>query len=125
MSPEIYLDDCAYDKELVAQLKKSGYKVVTPFDSHLVGQPDSLHFAYASQNDLILLTKNPHDFEVLHTLNPEHAGIIAVYQDNDPSKDMTASDIVEAIRNLIASKVPVKGQFHVLNAWRWPVERKE
>ena len=119
MNPDIYLDDCAYDRELVGQLQNAGYKAVTPFDSDLVGESDSLHFAYAAQQGFILLTRNPHDFEVLHTLNPDHAGILAIYQDNDPSKDMTVTEIVRAIGNLLESKVPIKGQFHVLNAWRW------
>ena len=34
------------------------------------------------------------------TMDPRHSGIFAVYQDNDPSRDMSNADIVRAIRNL-------------------------
>ena len=118
MSLGIYLDDCAYDKTLVRLLRQGGYEVVTPFDAGIAGQPDTVHFAYATHRGLILLTKNPRDFEELHTRYPEHPGIFAVYQDNDPTKDMSIVDIVQAIHNLIAANVPLAGQFTPLNAWR-------
>ena len=43
---------------------------------------------------------NPADFKALHDMNSRHAGILAVYQDNDPSRDMSNTDIVRAIRNI-------------------------
>jgi predicted nuclease of predicted toxin-antitoxin system len=67
-------------------LRQVGYAVVTPFDAGLAGQPDEVHFGYATSQDLILLTKNPRDFEELHTRYPQHPGILSVYQDNDPIK---------------------------------------
>ncbi len=123
MSLRIYLDDCAYDKALVRSLRQAGCEVVTPFDAHLAGQPDAVHFGYAASRDLILLTKNPRDFEELHTRYPEHPGILSVYQDNDPTKDMSVADIVRAIQNLIAAGMPIAGQFIPLNAWRYVGEK--
>jgi hypothetical protein len=49
---------------------------------------------------LILLTKNPDDFVELHQQNPEHAGILLLYQDNNPDRDMSHADVVRAIVNL-------------------------
>jgi predicted nuclease of predicted toxin-antitoxin system len=115
----IYLDDCAYDKELVRLLRQAGHEVITPFDAGIVGQPDAVHFAYATSNGLILLTKNPRDFEELHTRHPGHPGIFAVYQDNDPTKDISVGDIVRTIKNLVDAGVPIVGQLYPLNAWRY------
>lgn len=100
-------------------LRQAGCEVVTPFDADLAGQPDAVHLGYAISQGLILLTKNPKDFEELHTRSPEHPGILSVYQDNDPTKDMGVADIVRAIQNLIAAEAPIAGQFIPLNAWRY------
>ena len=35
---------------------------------------------------LTIITKNPADFKALHDLDQRHSGILAVYQDNDPSR---------------------------------------
>lgn len=123
MSLRIYLDDCAYDKALVRLLRQVDWEVVTPFDAGLNGQPDEVHLSYATSQGLILLTKNPRDFEELHTRFPQHAGILSVYQDNDPTKDMNVAAIVRAMQNLIAADMPIAGQFIPLNAWRY-VEKK-
>jgi len=40
------------------------------------------------------------DFKELHDLDPRHAGILAVYPDNDASRDMSNADIGRGIRNL-------------------------
>ena len=119
MNLRIYLDDCAYDKDLARLLRQAGYEVVTPFDAGIAGQPDAIHFTYARSKGLILLTKNPRDFEELHTRHPGHPGIFAVYQDNDPTKDIGIADIVRAIKNLVDAGVPIVGQFSPLNAWRY------
>lgn len=123
MNLRIYLDDCAYDKLLVRLLRRAGCEVVTPFDVDLAGQPDEVHFGYATSQDLVLLTKNPRDFEELHRRFPTHPGILSVYQDNDPTKDMSVADIARAIQNLITAGMPLVGQFIPLNAWR--SERKK
>jgi hypothetical protein len=103
----------------VRLLRQVGWEVVSPFDAGIVGQLDEVHLAYATSQGLILLTKNPRDFEELHTRFPQHSGILAVYQDNDPTKDMSVADILRAIQNLIAAGMPITGQFIPLNAWRY------
>ena len=64
------------------------------------------------------MTKDPDDFEVLHLLEPDHPGIFAIYQDNDP-RDMSNEEIAHAIQNIVDAGVPITGQFHVLNMWRY------
>jgi hypothetical protein len=117
--PPIYLDDCAYDKELVRQLKAADRQVITPPEANLGGAKDKAHFDRAKREGWILLTKNPRDFRELHDADCAHSGILAIYQDNDPTKDMTYGDIVRAIANLENAGVTLTGEFHILNDWRY------
>jgi hypothetical protein len=120
----IYLDDCAFDYELVAVLASGSYRVVTPKDAALLGAPDDAHLAYAAGAGLALLTKNPRDFRALHLASgssaaaPSHAGILVVYQDNNPSKGMAPRDILAAIDALLTAAIPIAGEIHELNHWR-------
>jgi hypothetical protein len=98
----LYLDDCAYAHELRDLLLAAGHSVVIPADVGLRGARDSIHFQYVANNRLVLVTKNPLDFEALHTARlaagGHHPGIFAIYQDNDP-RDMSNQEIVAAIAN--------------------------
>jgi hypothetical protein len=93
--------------------------VFGPVDAHLLGADDEEHLAYARQHGLVLLTKNPRDFRDVHDQDSEHPGILLVYQDNDVTRDMQPSDIAQAILNLLAAGVPIAGEIHVLNHWRY------
>ena len=125
MSLSLYLDDCSNSELLADLLRQAGHRVVRPTDAsvNLEGEDDDIHFAFAAANNLTVITKNPSDFEHLHDLDPNHAGVLAVYQDNDPSRDMSDAEIVNAIRNLEAAAKsggePVQGKFHSLNNWRF------
>lgn len=119
MSLRIYLDDCAYAKSLVVLLQAAGHQVVVPAEAGTTGQIDEVHFEYAVSQGLILLTKNPRDFEQLHQDSPQHPGILAIYQDNNPDRDMSYGEIVKAIANLITAGITFPNSFHVLNAWRY------
>jgi hypothetical protein len=117
LSQKIYLDDCAYDKELVQRLEAAGHQVVTPAQAGITGQPDEVHFRHAAEHGLVSLTKNPDDFLELHGKNASHAGLLVIYQDNDPDRDMNNAEIVRAIGNLEAAGATFSGM--VLNAWRY------
>jgi predicted nuclease of predicted toxin-antitoxin system len=69
LSLKIYLDDCAYDKQLVALLQATGHQVTTPADAGITAKPDEDHFCYAAAHGLVLITKNPDDFKELHKGN--------------------------------------------------------
>jgi len=122
LSLRLYLDDCAYSRKLKRLLVEAGHDVETPADVHpsLVGADDSVHFAHARENGRVILTRNPQDFKNLHNQYPDHPGILAVYQDNDPGKDMSHHDIVAAIANLEHSGATVAGGFWILNVYRGP-----
>jgi predicted nuclease of predicted toxin-antitoxin system len=120
----IYLDDCAFDYDLVAALEAPGFRAVTPKEAGLLGAHDDEHLAYAATEGHVLLTKNPRDFWELHLASgssseaPQHAGVLVVYLDNDPRKDMAPNEIAIAVRSLFDSGVPVTGEIHTLNHWR-------
>jgi predicted nuclease of predicted toxin-antitoxin system len=119
LSQKIYLDDCAFANSLVTLLEAAGHQVTTPRQAGISGGSDEVHFDYAAKNGLVLLTKNPDDFLELHQKNPQHAGILLVYQDNDPARDMSYGEIVRAIGNLEQAGIAFAGCCHVLNAWRF------
>jgi predicted nuclease of predicted toxin-antitoxin system len=119
LSLKIYLDDRAYAKELAALLRTAGHEVVTPSEAGTSKKADPIHFAYAASHGLVLLTRDPHDFEQLHQADQAHAGILAIYQDNDPERDMSYGDIVRALGNLEQAGVELRGTFQSLNAWRY------
>ena len=120
MSLRLYLDDCAYSKLLlqILQAPPQRHTVAIPEEAGLRGAPDPEHFAYARAHSMILVTKNPDDFEALHRQQPDYPGIFAIYQDND-SRDMSYAEIAQAIANIVAAEVPITGTFHTLNRWRY------
>ena len=125
MALNLYLDDCSNSDLLAGLLQQAGHQVVRPTDDGvgLDGADDQVHFGFAAANGYTLITKNPADFKALHDLDPRHSGILGVYQDNDPSRDMSNTDIVRAIRNLELAAPqggpPIQGEFHTLNDWRF------
>ena len=125
MALNLYLDDCSNSDRLSDLLRQAGHKVLRPTDTDvdLEGEDDAIHFAFAGANQLTIITKNPADFLELHRTSQRHAGILAVYQDNDPTRDMSQADIVRAIANLEAAVEsggnPITAHFHVLNDWRY------
>ncbi len=115
---KIYLDDCLAAKTLAQLLKKAGFEVILPKEVELQGQPDEEHFKFCHRKGYILLTSNPSDFWELHQSNPHHFGIFAVYQDNNPKKDLTFKQMTQVIQKIIKKKIPLKNQFIILNHWR-------
>jgi len=102
-------------------LLRAGHDVETPADVHppLTGEDDAAHFAHAKAVGRAILTLNPRDFKELHNQDTDHPGILSVYQDNDPSKDMSHRQIVQAIASLESTGVSIVGGFWSLNAYRW------
>lgn len=115
----LYLDDCAYSKRLRQMLLAAGHQIITPFEAGISGADDIVHFEYATQHQLDILTKDADDFEELHRRNSQHFGILGICEEFERSKNMSYSDIVRAIDNLASAGVPLYGQFYVLNHWRW------
>jgi hypothetical protein len=121
LSLRLYLDDCIYSHELRRLLVEAGHDVQVPADVRppLTGREDRRHLEYACASHRALLTKNPRDFLELHRQSTSHAGILAVYLDNDPQRDMGQREIVRAIANLEATGAILAGGFWSLNSYRW------
>lgn len=107
MSLALYLDDCVFSRKLRRLLIDAGHDVQTPDDVNpsLSGADDILHFAHAKMAGRVILTYNARDFRVLH--------------EDDPSKDMSYFQIVQAIANLESTGVAIAGEFWSLNAYLW------
>jgi Domain of unknown function (DUF5615) len=119
LSLNIYLDDCAFAKTLVQLLRSAGHRVVTPIEAGTLGNADELHLQFAASQGLVLVTKNPDDYARLHETSSDHAGILVIYQDNNPDRDMAYAEIVRAISNLENAGMTIPKSLHVLNAWRY------
>jgi hypothetical protein len=123
LSLALYLDDCAFSHELRRLLVEAGHTVETPADVNppLTGEDDPIHFAHARATGQIILTLNARDFKEMHDQDSDHPGILVVYQDNDPARDMSYREIVQAIANLEKTGVTIAGGFWPLNLYRWQV----
>lgn len=121
MSLRIYLDDCAFSHRLRQLLLQAGHSVQVPADVSppLTGARDEAHFVHVRATGSLLFTYNPQDFLQLHKQFPKHPGILAVYQDNNPEKDMSYVEIVQAIHNLEQLQVELNDEFWILNRFRW------
>lgn len=123
MSLRLLLDEDAQAKRLVALLEADGHDVQTASDANLRHVRDREVLAFAVQETRVLLTRNCDDFRALHAENAEHPGIIALYLYNDPSRDMSYGQIVQAIRNMEALAEStawiLAGQFVVLNQFNY------
>jgi hypothetical protein len=74
--------------------------------------------AAGSRRPVASLTHNAEDFHELHRERPGHRGIIAVYRDADPRRNIDHAQIAASIRRLESLQVTIAGEFHVLNHWR-------
>ena len=119
MSLRLLIDEDTQAKLLVILLKRAGHDVVTVNDVDLMGKSDPLVLDFAREQHRVLLTQNCDDYEALHDINPNHPGILAVYNDDNPSKNMSFKAIVRACANLEAAMMPLTNQFIALNHWNY------
>ena len=119
MSLKLLIDEDAQDKVLVKLLRQAGHEVITVNEAGLMSHPDFIVLDYARNADRILLTLNCRDFQFLHAADSHHPGILAIYQEANPSKKMSFKAIVNAIANLETAKVPLANQFISLNHWNY------
>ncbi len=118
----LYLDDNSAKASLVNLLRRLGHQVALPGDLGLAAASDPRHLASCAGGSQVLLTRDHDDFLDLHDLvqatHGRHGGILVVRADNDPARDMKDRDIVRALTNLEAARVPIENEFYILNHWR-------
>jgi len=113
------MDEDSQAKRLVNLLRDTGHDVVTANEANLMGQSDANVLDYARQEKRVVLTYNCNDFQVLHKLNSEHPGILAVYHNAKSLKDMVYQEIVKAIANIEKANFSLENQFVPLNQWNY------
>ncbi|MBW4506953.1 MAG: DUF5615 family PIN-like protein [Scytonematopsis contorta HA4267-MV1] len=113
------VDEDTQARRLVEMLRADGHDVLTIGEAGVTGIPDASVMELARVQQRILLTRNCDDFLAIHQANPEHSGIIAIYQDADPMKNMSYTAIVKAINNLQNTGISLQAQFIVLNQYYW------
>lgn len=119
MSLRLFIDEDTQGKALVALLREAGHDLLTVNEAGMQGQDDHSILARAVQEQRLVLTQNCSDFQALHQADSRHLGILAIYKNPDPGKDMTHAEIIKAIANLEDSGWSLANQFVVLNAWNF------
>ena len=118
----LYLDDDLDSNALVALLRRAGHEVVSPRAAGTRGAADEEHLRYAASESLVLLTANAQDFISLHDVwrrqRREHHGILIVYRENNPARDMTFQQIALAVTEVERSGLSLMNTFNNLNFWR-------
>ncbi len=115
---KILVDEDSQARAQLNLLRTDEHDVVAIGELNKNGAPDIEVFDLAQSLERIILTHNAEDFYVLHRERPGHKGIIAVYRDADPRKNMTHAQIATAIGRLETLQVTIAGDFVVLNHWR-------
>ena len=120
----VYLDDDLDSNTLITFLQRAGHEVVSPRTVGIRGVADEEHLRYAAAHALVLLTANAGDFIDLHDewkrQRQEHYGILIVYRENNPARDMNFQQIAQAVTQIEQSGLPLGNAFYNLNFWRRP-----
>ena len=119
MSLRLLLDEDCQAKILVKMLEDMSHEVRTVNEVGLQGMADDFVFDYARKHNLVLITYNCDDYEKIHEMNKTHPGVLAIYKNNNPARDMSYKAIVKAIANLEAASMPLANQFISLNHWNY------
>lgn len=120
MTLRLLIDEDSQGRILVSKLRSDGHDVLTVGEAGLRGEDDRTVFQVAQECERATLTHNCRDFLTLaaeHT--GQHFGILLVYQENDPLRDMSADEIVNAISNLERTGIDLRGQTIALNHYRY------
>jgi hypothetical protein len=112
----LYLDEDVASRELTFRLAAAGHDVLSP----LRGEPDSRCWRHAQEQGATVVTMNAVDFARLAEATESHAGLLLVYRENDPTRDMSAASIVAAGDRVAEShREGLAGAIAVLNQFRW------
>ncbi|MCD8485671.1 MAG: DUF5615 family PIN-like protein [Desertifilum sp.] len=119
MSLRLLLDEDSQAKYLLNLLQSVGHDVLRVNEANLMSRSDAVVLDYARQQERVVLTRNCADYQELHQANPEHPGILAVFQNPDRARNMNYQAIVRAIANIEAAEFNIKNQFVILNQWNY------
>lgn len=111
----LYVDEDTASLQLISRLRAAGHVVIEP----LRGMSDARCWRHAQADQAVVLTMNARDFAALAATGTHH-GLLLVYRENDPTRDMTAKDIAAAV-DRVAEIYPegIADQIITLNGFRW------
>ena len=89
----LYLDEDIASKELTSRLAAAGHEVTPPTR----GESDSRCWYHAQEQGAAVVTMNAVDFVRLAEATEGHHGLLLVYRENDPTRDMSAASIAAAV----------------------------
>ena len=112
----LYLDEDVASKELTSRLAAAGHDVLSP----MRGEPDSRCWRHAQEQGAAVVTMNVVDFVRLAEATEGHHGLLLVYRENDPTRDMNAGSIAAAVARVAeTSRDGPRGAIIVLNQFCW------
>jgi hypothetical protein len=111
----IYVDEDTASDQLIARLRSAGHEVLEP----LRGMSDVRCWHHARAKSAVVLTTNARDSVALAEIGAHH-GLLLVYRENAPTRDMTARAIAVAV-DRVAETHPdgISDQILTLNGFRW------
>jgi predicted nuclease of predicted toxin-antitoxin system len=111
----LYVDEDTASLQLSARLRAAGHVVIEP----LRGVSDVRCWRHAQAKRSVVLTTNARDFVALAGSEAHH-GLLLVYRENDPTRDMAAKEIAAAV-DRVAETYPdgISSQILTLNGFRW------
>jgi hypothetical protein len=117
-----YVDD-DLDSDLLLRLARSqGHELISPRGVGLRGARDAIHLAYAARQGLPIVSGNTGDFEALddltQSLRGQHFGILLVYGERDPRRQMRAKHIAHALTQVETGQVALINALVALNHYR-------
>jgi predicted nuclease of predicted toxin-antitoxin system len=114
----ILVDEDSQARAQLNILRGDGHGVVAVGELGRNGTTDPEVFDLAQSLERALLTHNTEDFHEGYRGRSSHRGIMALYRDADPRKNLNDAQIAVAIRRLETPGVTIAGDFHVLNCRR-------
>lgn len=113
----LLVDEDIASEELLTRLREAGHHV----EKTEKGVLDRAVWQRAQDAQLIVVTGNPDDFISQAGATPGHHGLLVVYGERDPIKQMRAADIAAAIEHLRdVHGETLRDARLVLNEWRRP-----
>ena len=111
----LYLDEDIASKELTSRLAAAGHDVISP----LRGESDARCWRHAQEHGATVVTMNVVDFVRLAEATEGHSGVLLVYRENDPTRDMSAASVVAAVARVVETyRHGLEGVIAVLNQFR-------
>lgn len=99
-------------------LQVNGFDVISPRKIGMNRKQDEEHLKCAIINSATILTYDQ-GFSKSHKKFKNHSGIIVIYQQNNPGKDMSYEKMVRALKNLEKLNLELKNNLYKLNDFNY------